>query len=130
MGWLQQTLYVTNKKRRPAPEFQPGDWVFVYIKRFRLQSGLCKNIVPRYIGPVKVVTAIEPHRQAYGLKLSDNLNRVYPGFHVSALREYKVSGAYQPPPPPQIVDGHVEYEVDCILNTRGEGNKREFLVLW
>jgi hypothetical protein len=119
-----------DKKRRPTPEFQPGDWVLVNIKQFRLQTGLCRKLAPRYIGPFRVVSAIEPHRRAYRLKLPDNLSRVYPVFHVNALREYKVSGTYQPPPTPQIVDGHVEYEVDCILNTRGEGKKREYLVLW
>ena len=37
---------------------------------------------------------------------------------------------HTPPPLPSLIDGHVEYEVDCITNTRKEGKDRENLVHW
>jgi hypothetical protein len=57
--------------------------------QFRLQSGLCGKLAPRYIGryigPFFVPEAIEPHKRACGLQLPDNLSRVHPAFDVNAL---------------------------------------------
>ena len=39
-----------------------------------------------------------------------------------------IPGNYTPPPLPFLIDGHVEYEVECITNTRKEGKDREYLV--
>ena len=52
-------------------------------------------------------------------------------FHVSALKAYKYfSDNYTPPPLPSVIDGHVEYEVDCVTNTKKEGKYRTYLVHW
>ena len=33
-------------------------------------------------------------------------------------------------PPPQLVDGNLEYDVEAILRHRGEGVRHQYLVLW
>jgi hypothetical protein len=50
-------------------------------------------------------------------------------FHVSALRPYKPSRSYQPPPLPEFIDGEFEWEVAYIADTR-MGKSREYHVVW
>ena len=33
-------------------------------------------------------------------------------------------------PPPELVEGEPEYEVQAILRHRGKGAKRQYLILW
>jgi hypothetical protein len=50
---------------------------------------------------------------------------------VSLLKKWTPSDRCQPPPPPLVIDGEYEYEVDKILAHRGtEVGKRRFLVAW
>jgi hypothetical protein len=58
------------------------------------------------------------------------VQNMHPTFHVSALRPYKRSGPYQPPPLPQFIDGTPEWEVAFIVDSRMRGKTREYLVRW
>ena len=55
-------------------------------------------------------------------------------FHVSRFRSYDASGDLRglDPPAPVTVDGHTEWEVDCILGHRYVGRYRtlQYRVLW
>ena len=126
----QRMKRYADRKRSPAPVFRPGDLVLLNVKNFRLQSGLCRKLAPRYVGPFKVLEAVGSTKLAYRLELPVGL-KIHPVFHVSALKPYKhFPGNYTPPPLPTLIDGQLEYEVDCISNTRKEGKSREYLVHW
>ena len=67
-------------------------------------------VVPsRYIGEVG--------KNAYELVLPENW-KIHDTFHVSQLAEYHLSGTYEPPPPAELLEGELEYEVDCIIDHR------------
>ena len=127
----QQRMKVyADRKRKPGPDLQVGDRVLLSVKHFRLQSGLRRKLAPRYIGPFRVLEAVGRSRLAFRLELPPSL-RIHPVFHVSALKPYRcLSGGYEPPPLSDLIDGHLEYEVDCISNTRYEGKRRQYLVHW
>ena len=126
----QRMKHFADRKRSPAPDLKAGDLVLLNVKNFRLQTGLCRKLAPRYIGPFRVLQAVGKAKLAYRLELPTEL-KIHPVFHVSALKPYKhFPGNYRPPPLPSMIDGHVEYEVDCISDTRGEGKKREYRVHW
>ena len=94
-----------DKHRSPTPEFSPGDLVLLNVKNFRLQSGLCRKLAPRFAGPFKVLKAVGKAKLAYRLELPSNL-RIHPVFHVSALKAYNYfPGNYTPPPLPSLIDG-------------------------
>ena len=70
---------------------------------------------------------------AYQMELPSTL-KIHDVFHVSLLHPYKSDGTVQPPPP-ILVEGEEEFEVDMILDhkdrrVRTKGHKRECLVRW
>ena len=124
----QRMKHFSDQKRRQLPPFQVGDLVLLNIKNFRLQSGLCRKLAPRFIGPFKVSAVVGAAKLAYKPELPSDLH-IHPVFHVIVLKAYtNFEGGYKPPPIPALVDGYLEYEVDCVTNTRNEGNKCEYRV--
>jgi hypothetical protein len=96
------------------------------------------KLLPRWIGPFKVLKQIGS--VAYELELPNNL-KIHPVFHVSLLKAY-IPGRVVPPPPPSMVDGVEEWEVEVILShkdvkVRRKRNRqrtpvfaRKYLVKW
>lgn len=67
--------------------------------------------MPKYIGPFPVVKKVNP--VAYELDLPACM-KIHNVFHVYLLNEYQTDGSVHPPPPPMLVDGELEYEVERI----------------
>ena len=59
--------------------------------------------------------------------------RIHNVFHASLLSPYRttaVHGLAYAEPPPDIVEGEEEYEVEAIIAHRGQANRRQYLVRW
>ena len=59
--------------------------------------------------------------------------KVHPVFHISLLEPVATDplpGQVQPPSPPVIVDGEIEYEVEEILDSRRRNGKLQYYVKW
>ena len=126
----QRHKHAADKKRRPAPEYKFGDQVLLKTSFFNVAKGFCRKFAPRWVGPF-TVKKVSKNKLAVTLSLPDKAKRMHPVFHVSALRPYLSSGAYQPPPPlPDYIDGEPEWEVNYIESTKGEGKRRQYLVHW
>jgi hypothetical protein len=106
--------------------FDEGQEVLLSSKHINIQHSGSRKLLPRYIGPFKILKKIGP--VAYKLQLPANM-KCHNVFHVSLLHAYRKSGRYQPPPPPLLIDGEYEYEVADILKHRGT-RRRQFLVAW
>ncbi len=94
------------------------------------KSQVTKKLLPRYIGPFKVLKKVGS--QAYELELPPTM-RMHDVFHVSLLKPYHEEGACQPPPITILLDGEEEFEVDVLLNHRsapGRNSKKSYLVRW
>ena len=57
------------------------------VKNFRLQSGLCRNLAPRFVWPFMVIEAVGSAKLAFKLELPKDL-RIHPVFHVNALQVF------------------------------------------
>ena len=69
---------------------------------------------------------------AYQLELPPDW-KIHPVFHISNLKRYIRSaefGRTELPPPPILIDGEEEYEVEAILRHKGKGARRLYQVLW
>ena len=63
--------------------------------------------------------------------------KIHNVFHVDLLTPYVETQAYgenYPQPPPEIIDGEEEYEIEMIIDDRyirqGQKRKKQFLVKW
>ena len=69
---------------------------------------------------------------AYKLELPPQM-RIHPVFHVSLLHPYcanTIPGRTQPPPPPIVIEGQEEYEVEEILDSRKRNGRLEYYIDW
>ena len=59
--------------------------------------------------------------------------RIHPVFHISLLEPYRpntLPGRTQPPPPPEEVEGELEYELERVLDSKFVQGKLLYLVDW
>ncbi|KAL0164216.1 hypothetical protein M9458_039969, partial [Cirrhinus mrigala] len=128
---VRQHKRFADVRRRPAPEFQPGDQVWLSTRDLRLRQP-CRKLSPRYIGPFKILRRIND--VAFQLQLPPRY-RIHPTFHVSLLKPCYPSATEQPgaevePPPPEILEPPSIYTVHEILGSRRRGGRLEYLVDW
>ncbi len=116
-----------DRSHRAEPEFQPGDEVLLEGENMKTNRPT-RKLEHRRFGPFKVEKKIG--QRAYRLKLPSTW-KVHPVFHVSKLFPYsRGNRPHIEPPPPDLVDGEPEQEVEDILNDRVRRGKRQFLVKW
>ena len=125
----QQKLYA-DAHRRPI-EFQVGDKVWVST-RYMAPRGSPK-FQQRYIGPFNVLERVG--KVAYKLELPPSMP-YHNVFHVSLLERHKprdISMGQEDgfrPIEENEEDGTARYEVEHLLDVRGEGPNQQYLVKW
>ncbi|KAJ9532051.1 hypothetical protein QJQ45_003783 [Haematococcus lacustris] len=124
----QRQAYLANKGRREV-EFSPGQLVLLSTKNLRLKPGKAKKLLPRFIGPFKVLEHVGP--VAVRLDLPPAMARMHPVFHVALLRPYTSEHPHLPPPVDWLDEAPL-YEVEKLLAHRGvrAGKARGYLVKW
>ena len=76
------------------------------------------KLAPKWYGPFEVAAQIS--KVAYKLKLPPNW-KIHDVFHASLLTPYKKTEQHGPnflEPPPEIIEGEPEWEVDQIIKER------------
>lgn len=86
-----------------------------------------RKLQPRYIGPYKILTDINPATMRLDLPLE---MQIYPEFHTSLLKVYDPLSNSKSPPPPVSIEGELEYEVRRILDSRRYRGKLQYLIDW
>ncbi|KAJ9518355.1 hypothetical protein QJQ45_010318 [Haematococcus lacustris] len=112
----QRQAYLANKGRRDV-EYHPGQLVLLSTKNLRLKPGKAKKLLPRFIGPFKVLEHVGP--VAVRLDLPPAMARMHPVFHVALLRPYTSEHPHLPPPVDWLDEAPL-YEVEKLLAHRGE----------
>ena len=126
----QQMKKAVDAKRREE-SFVIGDEVVLATKHLRnLEPHLPMKLRRRWVGPFPIAKVISP--VAYRLDLPPGW-KIHPTFHVGCLKRYLRSNEFVrevEPPPPLLVEGVLEYEVEGILRHKSKGARRRYLVLW
>jgi len=108
-----------DRRRTPAPVFNPGDKVFLDASDIRTMRP-SQKLLHRRLGPFVVERRIGPI--AYRLKLPYRMKQLHPVFNVVKLTlapDDPITGRkMKDHPPPIVIDGEAEWEVEEILNSR------------
>jgi hypothetical protein len=130
----QQSMIKAQKswvKHKDTPKFQSGDLVWLEGKNLRTVQPTAK-LVPKRHGPFKITQVMSAVN--YRLELPTQWS-IHPVFHIDLLTPYHettIHGANYQRPPPDLVEGEEEYEVETVLVSRrfGRGKKLQYLVKW
>ena len=104
---VEQMKQNYDKKRTEVPGYKVGDLVLLDSLRD---------------GPLKIIKIIG--KSAYKLEIPESWKKagIHPVFNETLLTPYHPpafpSQATPPPPPPEVIDDHIEYEVEKILDAR------------
>src|SRR5712672_1903346 len=115
----------------PKDAFKLDDQVWLESKHLALPHQ-SKKLAPKRVGPFRITKVISPVAFRLGLPSSWHIHDV---FHASLLTSYRETTAYGPNfvrPPPDLIDGEEEYEVEAVLNHRMFGRRRQvqYLIKW
>jgi len=120
-----------NRRRSPAPVFKPGDWVYLDASDIRMTHPSPKLSHHR-LGPFEIERQVGP--LAYQLKLPHGLRQLHLVFNMvklSAAPDDPIPGRKpQAPPPPIVVDGEPEWEVEEVLDSCWHQRRFQFLIKW
>jgi hypothetical protein len=118
-------------RHRETPKYKIGDQVWLEGRHLHTNQPMAK-LAPKCHGPFKVVQVMSPIN--YRLKLPTQWS-IHDVFHTDLLTPYRETpthGANYQRPPPDLVDGVEEYEVERVLDSRryGRGCKLQYLIAW
>ncbi len=120
-----------DRKRTDAKVSKVGD--MVYLEGTNIETVRpTKKFDDKHYGTFKVLQKIGT--SAYRLQLPASWKSKHPVFNEALLSPYIPpkfpSQKKTPPPPPELVDDHLEYEVEEVLDSRLRSGKLEYFVHW
>ena len=119
-----------NTKRLEQPPLRNGDKVMLDAKHLKTARP-SKKLDHRKQGPFKILKRIG--NRAFKLELPPTFKERHNVFPVSMLEPYRTStipGRHQSPPPPEMVQGEEEYEVEDIVDSKKRRGIIHYLVKW
>ena len=120
-----------NQRREPAPEYKPGDRVYLDASDIRTTRP-SKKLSHRQLGPFLIERKVG--NSAYRLRLPLSMKRFHPVFNVVKLTlapADPIPGRRAPPPPlPEIIEGEEEWVVEEIMDSKMMNRKLRYLVKW
>ena len=102
----------------------------VWLETTNLHMNGPKKLQMKRTGPFEIEEVIS--RTAFRLRIPSQW-KIHPVFHASLLTTYKETAEHGPnflQPPPDLIDGKEEYEVEAVLGHRGKPGRRTFLIRW
>ena len=120
-----------TKGKTPEQRYKQGDQVWLEGCNLRIDRPSTKLALKRH-GPFKIKKVLSPI--TYQLELPAQW-KIHDVFHANLLTPYhetQLHGANFVRPPPDLIDGEEEYEIEEILQSRkfGRGRKVQYLVKW
>ena len=107
-----------NRIKGKTTTFEVGDKVWLEARNLR-RNVVDPKFTPKREGPFKIKKVLST--LSYQLELPKSW-KIHPTFHISLLSPYKETETHGPNyirPPPELVNGEEEYEVERILKHRG-----------
>jgi len=125
---LQQAQQKLIKETKYTP-FKENDRVWLEGTHLKLPYDMMK-LAPRRYGPFRVATKVSDVAYCLELPLGWKIHNV---FHTSLLTPYNKTEKHSPnflEPPPDLIDGKPEWEVEQIIGHWTYCRKKQYLVRW
>ena len=118
-----------DRHRSRTPEYSVGQKVLLDNADLSLNRPT-RKLSERRSGPFVIKERVGTH--AYRLELPSQWKNVHPVFHVSKLEAYHEDPASPnfSNPPPDVIEGEPEWEVECVLGSRVNNRRLMYLVKW
>src|SRR5260221_363874 len=125
----QRSLQKRIKPLNPPRSFVPGNKVWLDACNLRTNNP-SRKLSPKRYGPFEILKQVS--QVTYRIKLPPSM-KIHNVFHINLLIPYSETEAYGESfsqPPPELIDGNEEYEVEEIITDRTKRRKKQFLVKW
>jgi RNase H-like domain found in reverse transcriptase/Reverse transcriptase (RNA-dependent DNA polymerase)/Chromo (CHRromatin Organisation MOdifier) domain len=114
-----------------SSKYSQGQRVWLEGKNLPISHGTIK-LSPKRYGPFVITKLVSPVASQLDLPISWN---IHPVFHNSLLTPYVETNAHGPNftrPPPDLINGEAEYEVEAIKSHRyfGKNKRLQYLLKW
>ncbi|THH01490.1 hypothetical protein EW145_g6904 [Phellinidium pouzarii] len=89
-----------------------------------------RKLSPKWEGPFTIKQVLSPLN--YHLTLPKAW-RIHPVFHASLLTPFAETNSHGPSftqLPPDLIDGHEEFEIEAIVSHSGNGKRHKYLIKW
>ena len=118
-------------RSRRSEQYNIGDEVVLSTTNLRNYCPhLPAKLRARWVEPFMISRVVSP--VAYKVGLSPRW-QIHPVVHIDCLKRYVHSEEFLwevEPPPPVLVEDHLEYEAEDLIRHRGHGARQQYLVLW
>ena len=115
--------------------FKEGDFVYLSTKHINFAKGLARKLIPKYIGPYKVIKDF--NNQSFQIELPSHLKQrgIHDVFHSSLLWIHTPNNDHLFPGRMDMQIGgspkvEQEWTVEKILSHAGSGENSHFEILW
>ena len=125
----QTRLKMAARQNYPWTPFKEGDKVWLDSRNLPLHYA-SRKLSQKRQGPFLITKKLS--NTTYELKLPLTW-KIHNHFHASLLTrvvETPQYGKHHVEPPPELVAGEEEYEIEAILNHRTRRTKKEYLIRW
>ena len=120
---------MAERTTRHFSPFKEGEKVWLEGKNLKIPYAT-KKLAPKREGLFTIKEVLTP--LSYQLDLPKQW-KIHPVFHAALLTPYKETETHGPNflnPPPDLIEGEKEYEVEAIIAHKKEGRGHLYLVRW
>jgi hypothetical protein len=128
---LMQRAQQSWVRHHDTPKYKTGDQVWLEGRHLRTNQPTAK-LAPKCHRPFKVIQVMSPVNYRLELPTQWSIHNIFHTDLLTLYRETPTHGANYQHPPPDLVDGVEEYEVEKVLDSRryGRGRKLQYLIAW
>jgi hypothetical protein len=120
-----------EKHKREGRIFQEGDQVWLEGRHIKTHQPMAKLAAKRH-GPFKVTRVLSPLNYQLELPVQWKIHDVFHADLLTPYHETDFHGRNYERPPPDLINGEEEYEIERVVDSRrhGRGGKIQYLVKW
>ena len=120
-----------TKGKEPAQRYETGDQVWLEGCNLQIDQPSVK-LAPKRYGPFKIRKVLSPITYQLELPLQWKIHDIFHADLLTPYHETELHGPNFTRPPPDLIDGEEEYEVEEVLQSQkfGRGCKVQYLVKW